>query len=863
MKEGAAIGVLAACVVLLSDAALADQYKSEARVPQAQQPAQSTQQQLQNATDPYAKAMLLRDLAAQAAAKKDYAAAAKYLDQALAQNALAGPAADQMRADLGRLRMGSGDPKSVIAGIEPQYRASQSGGANLPPEQLVALGAAYLQQKRYQDAIAPLQKGVAASRTPDLSWRRALYAAYVGAGREKEAAQVLETVVRDQPSARDDWFRLAALHLKTGDLARAQAVTEVAQRLGYLDSAEQRLQLVALTAQIGAPFQAGTLLQNWMQGGQLPANAANRRTLASLWIAARESALAIAAIEASLKDGASADLYLQLGQLRLDREEYGPAQAAFAQAIATGGKSGPALMALAVASYQQADVDGAIRAFRQAADYPAQRKLATQWVDYLNSGRAREQAVAALANRRTRDAGPTGLAAGLPGGAVALADAETAAPPTPAAAAPAAASGSGGLTPVGAEQAGNREGSIPPWTGGLTRSQWPAAYRPGGRLVDPFAADQPLFTITRANLAQYAGRLSAGHQALFAKYPDYTMPVYATRRSVAFPPAIVEATQANDGKASAPAADSIKDARLGFPFRQPKSGVEVMWNHRVRYRGDTLQAQHLQAVVTPTGQLLDFDQVLFRVLFRYSNLRDPGDTDKDNILAYGTVSAAPKGNSPDYVALFHETSNSLVKPRAIWVLIVKYGKMLRIPPVGYDQSFPGTEGIEFLDMFDMYNGLFDRYVWKLAGKRELYVPYNSFRLNDGSRKNAELLTPNHFNQAATRYELHRVWVVEATLRGGATHAFGKRVFYVDEDSWNVLLVENHDPQGALWRFQEGHLLPLYDVQAAFAAPSLTYDLKSGSYFADRLFAESPPLQTNLPMNDQQFLPAAVKNKYSR
>jgi hypothetical protein len=451
----------------------------------------------------------------------------------------------------------------------------------------------------------------------------------------------------------------------------------------------------------------------------------------------------------------------------------------------------------------------------------------------------------------------------LPGSAIAVADAETAAPPSPAAAAPGSASGSRGLTPVGAEQGSNRDGSIPPWTGGITRSQWPAGFKPGGRLLDPFAGDKPLFTITSANLAQYAARLSPGHQALFAKYPDYTMPVYATRRSVAFPQAIYDATQANDGKAKTLAADSISGARLGFPFPRPSSGVEVLWNHRVRYRGDTLQAQHMQAVVQPNGELLDVDQVMFRVLFRYGNIHDPGDTDKDNILAYGTVSAAKQGSSPDYVALFHETSNSLLKPRAIWVLLVKLGKMLRIPPVGYDQSFPGTEGIEFLDMFDMYNGLFDRYVWKLTGKRELYVPYNSFRLNDGSHKNAELLTARHFNQSATRYELHRVWVVEATLRGGATHAFGKRVFYVDEDSWNVLLVENHDPQGALWRFQEGHLLPLYDVQAAFAAPSLTYDLKSGSYFADRLFSESPPLQTGVPMTDQEFLPATVRIKYSR
>lgn len=844
----------------------ADQYRSEARIPEGTTATPATpqdlKQQAQTATDPYQKALLLRELAGQAARSKDYGAAAKYLEDAIATGGLAGPAAEQMRADLGRLRVGSGDPKSVIASLEPLYRAQ---GAKLPPEQLVALGAAYLQQKRYAEAVPPLRAGVAARPVSDLSWRRALYAAHIGAGQEREAAQVLETVVRDQPSAREDWLRLAALHLKTNNKERAQAVMEVASRLGYLDTAEQRLQLVGLTAQIGAPFSAGSLLQNWLQGGQLPRNAANLRTLAALWIAARESQLAITALNDTLKAAPAADLYLQLGQLYLDREDYRQAAEALQQGIATGGKSGPALMTLAVALYQQADVDGAAKAFRAAGDYPQSAKLAQQWLKYLDSGHAREQAIAALSNRRTRGDEAIQLGAGIGDKAVVVADAELASaqPARPDAVAPGVAAGRGGLTPVGAEQAGNADGSIPPWTGGLARSQWPAGFKPGGRLADPFPGDKPVLTITAANFRQYASKLSDGHKALFAKYPDYTMPVYATRRTVAFPQAIYDATQANAGKARAEAADSLEGARLGFPFAQPKTGVEVLWNHRVRYRGDSAQLQYKQAVVGSNGAVRNLDDVNFRLLFRYGNLKSPADIDSENMLVYGIFSAAHSGSSPEFVALLHETANSLKKARGIWVLLVNAGKMFRIPPIGYDQPFPETDGIQFIDMVDMYNGLFDRYVWKLTGKRELFVPYNSYRLSDGRYKNAELLTKDHFNQAGTRYELHRVWVVEASLRAGNSHSFGKRVFYVDEDSWNVLLVENYDPKGELWRFQEGHLLPLYDIQAAYAVPSLTYDLKSGSYFAERLFSESPPIKYDIPLSDQDFLPAVVKNKYSR
>jgi hypothetical protein len=166
-------------------------------------------------------------------------------------------------------------------------------------------------------------------------------------------------------------------------------------------------------------------------------------------------------------------------------------------------------------------------------------------------------------------------------------------------------------------------------------------------------------------------------------------------------------------------------------------------------------------------------------------------------------------------------------------------------------------------MIDMYNGAFDRYVWKLIGKRELYIPYNAYRLNDGSQKYAQQLTWPTFNADNARYELHRVWMIEATERGGARHAFGKRFFYVDEDSWNVVLVENQDRAGKLWRFQEGHLITSYDVGSTNAYPIVTYDLKSDRYFVHRLLSEDPPVKFNVAMREAEFLPGSFKARYDR
>ncbi|HWY25599.1 MAG TPA: DUF1329 domain-containing protein, partial [Nevskia sp.] len=511
------------------------------------------------------------------------------------------------------------------------------------------------------------------------------------------------------------------------------------------------------------------------------------------------------------------------------------------------------------AQYQQADVDAAVKSFREAANYPANKALAAQWIKYLESGQAREQALTAAAQHRNRDNTAPTLAAGMTGAPVAVSDEQ---PQLPPAVAPGVASGSGGYTPVGAEQGSSADGSIPPWTGGLPQSQWPAGFKPGMRLADPFPGDKPLFTITAANYQKYGDRLVDGYKALFAKYPDYSMPVYQTRRTVGYPQAIYTATQANDGKSKTIAADSIAGAHLGFPFPHPQTGVEVMWNHRLRYRGDTVQSQSTQAVVENSGTI-EYLRQTERVFYRYSNVKDPVDIASHNILLYYLTWFGRDKGGFDFLALVHETANQLKDARAIWVVPQGVPKMFRIPPVGYDQPFPGSGGVYFIDMVDMYNGLFDRYVWKLVGKREIYMPYNDYRLSDGSIKYAQLLKPGHIDQSRTRYELHRAWVVEATLRPGNNHRFGKRTFYVDEDSWNVVLVVNDDHDGKPWRFQEGHLLPSYDALTANCAPVVTYDLKEGRYFANRLYAEDAAVQYDVPMKEGDFMPATIQGRYVR
>ncbi|WP_299697063.1 DUF1329 domain-containing protein [Hydrocarboniphaga sp.] len=855
--------VLTGVALFAARPVLADQYKSEVReVPNTpvQKPV-DPQTLLKQTTDPYGRALLLRDLAASAAQKKDYKQAAQLLEQAIATKALAGPAENAMRQDLAQLYIASGasgaggNARQMVPQLEAQVKSGKAS-----PETYVALGAAYLEQKRYADAAPLLEKGVRAVPNADLSWKRALLAAYLGAGRDKDALPLLEEAVKRDPTHRDEWLQLAAVSIKAGNKERAQAVMEVASRLGYLRDAQDRLRLVTLTAQIGAPFEAGSLLSGWIDSKALADDAANRKLLATLWLAAREKKLALSALDRALALAPSSELLQQKAQLHMEREEYAEAAKDLEKLAAGPARSGTLLMTLGLARYQQADVDGALTAFRAAQEFAPSRKLAADWIKYLETGRARDEALNAVAALRQRQQDEeTQISSRLMGDSLSVT-----APPDSSAAVEASATPSAGLTPIGAERGANRDGSIPAWSGGITAAQRPAGFQKGQKLKDPFPAEKPLFTITAANLGQYAGKLSSGHRQLFASKPGYAMPVYTTHRSVAYPQAIYDASQANIGRAKLIGSDSLSGAKLGVPFPKPGSGVEIMWNHRTRYRGDSMKAQTAQAVVQKDGSATWLKQTEL-VYYRYGNIASPVDIADKNILLYYLTWFGKSAARKDFLSLVHETADAQRGARNVWALPMDIGRMFRIPPVGYDQPFPGSDGLQFIDMVDMYNGAFDRYVWKMLGKREIYLPYNNYRIGDGRYRYSQLIKPGFLNPETTRYELHRVWVIEASERGGKTHSFGKRVFYVDEDSWNVVLVENYQrDDSTLWRFQEGHLLALYDSLSANCLPVVTYDFKDGRYFINRLTAEEPPAQYDVPgLSDSDFTPEAVRSQYGR
>ncbi len=383
------------------------------------------------------------------------------------------------------------------------------------------------------------------------------------------------------------------------------------------------------------------------------------------------------------------------------------------------------------------------------------------------------------------------------------------------------------LTPMGSERAGNAAGTIPRWEGGMTEP--PANYDGGGHLANPFEGEAPLFTITSANVDQYAANLSPGQVALFKKYPDYKMIVYPTHRTAALPEDVytvvrencLNAELVNDG-------NGVIDFGVAQAFPIPQNAYEVFWNHITRYRGGSAQRTYVQVPVQSNGA---FVPVGITDTFTWPQYLEGGmDPEKDrNVLVYFTYAIHSPPQLTGTVLLVHETVNQVTDPRRAWLYNAGQRRVRRAPQVAYDGPGQGSDGTRTADDFDMMNGAPDRYNWKLVGKKEMYIPYNSYLIMSPSLTYKDIHQKGHMNQDYSRYELHRVWEIEATLKEGARHIYAKRVFFLDEDSWQIVVKDQYDGQGQLWRVGEGHVVQYYTKDVPWIAVETLMDLNDGRY----------------------------------
>ena len=412
----------------------------------------------------------------------------------------------------------------------------------------------------------------------------------------------------------------------------------------------------------------------------------------------------------------------------------------------------------------------------------------------------------------------------------------------------------GELTPFGAEKAGNKDGSIPAWSGGYTTPM--AGDKAGGRRSDPFKDDKPLYSVNAKNVEQYADKLSDGQKAMLKKYPDsYRIDVYPSRRTGAAPQWVYDNTFKNATRAKLNG-DLVDGAYGGIPFPLPKNGLEVMWNHMLRWRGTSWELNINQYQLTADGKsVLTTDGRADQQMPYYFQDGSFESFAKNPIYwQIRLVNAGPPIRAGE--AIVGGTNIDGSKDQA-WVYLTGQRRVRKLPNPCCDTPTPSAAGVMSFDEIEVWSGKLDRFDWKLAGKKELLIPYNANKLLQ-PKADADIITKNHLNPDHVRWELHRVWVVDATLRQGQRHQAPKSRYYCDEDTWNCVLGDRWDANGQLWKTLWAHPIVAPDLPGS---PITTFgfnDLISGQAFAGNLYnSKSSQYPVKPRFADSVFTPDAL------
>ena len=390
------------------------------------------------------------------------------------------------------------------------------------------------------------------------------------------------------------------------------------------------------------------------------------------------------------------------------------------------------------------------------------------------------------------------------------------------------------LTPAGAETAGNASRTIPAFEG----NQPPNAGWSFGAFRGDYwkhKGEKPLFTITAANMSQYADHLTAGQIAMLTDRKGYQMDVYSSHRDCGLPDFVVKSTLANAGKATIGSDGwGLKSAILpSVPFPIPQSGIEAMWNFQTRYQGLATNWLNARSYVSPRpgssdGILLQYTQ-LFYYPWAKQGQQTPGDVGQ---LQNGTFYSYSQPNALAGQALmqryyFNSSAES-------YYYFTGQRRVRRLPTYAYDAPIIGFENQYPNDAIQVFYGSPDRFDWKLAGKREIYIPYNSFETTN-YKLGLDMLGPQYVSSKVRRYELHRVWVLEGTVKEGMRHTTPHKTLYLDEDSWIAAVGDDYDSDKRLWRMKEMFSYPDYEAQSCTSSGMLTInDVIGGRYVADQV-----------------------------
>jgi hypothetical protein len=391
------------------------------------------------------------------------------------------------------------------------------------------------------------------------------------------------------------------------------------------------------------------------------------------------------------------------------------------------------------------------------------------------------------------------------------------------------------LLPTGGERAGNKDGTIPAFEG----ENKPLSGWTWGKLREDYYShkdEKPVFEINASNVDKYADKLSEGQIAMLKQLNGYTLPVYPSHRNCTVPEFVEKNTKETALKSAISKKDgwSLETAILpSVPFPFASSGIEMVWNWLTRYQGvgmEWTRGGWTLLSPRPGSNSPIYGEYMQIMYYPWANTgqhtpQEYSGLDTAWYYAYMTP-ASLAGQALVQRYYFSQPTDS-------FYYFTGQRRVRRLPAYAYDAPLIGWENQYPADTSFGFIGNPDRFEWKIVGKKEMYIPYNDYRVQRFNYQIKDAMQAQYVNPELRRYELHRVWQVEGTLKAGVRHATPKKVLYIDEDSWLIGIVDEWDGQGKLWRSKENFSAVQWEIGACAVNAETYNDLIGGRYIFDQ------------------------------
>ena len=312
----------------------------------------------------------------------NYDEAIAYFEKTLGQEALPLDAENQIRFSIAQIQASLEHWKESIAALNRWFRYVE----DPDPLGYYLMGIAYYRLEDLDTAIVNTKKAVALSPEPREGWLQLLSALYVEKEDYKSATPILEDLLMRFPK-KQYWVQLSLIYGARDDYRASLAVQQVAYLQGLLTEDKELRRLARSYLYNDLPYPAAKVLENGLADGSIDPDAESYELLANSWIAAREYDRSLEPLQKAAKLSDDGNLYVRLGQVHLQREEWSQAAEELQKAVAKGGLDNPgnAQLLLGIAYYNDKRVGQARSSFARAREYASTREKAETWLTHIDN----------------------------------------------------------------------------------------------------------------------------------------------------------------------------------------------------------------------------------------------------------------------------------------------------------------------------------------------------------------------------------------------------------------------------------------------------------------------------------------------